>query len=99
MATITRSHVPTPSDPAPPGVVFRGVSWGDYEAMLRIVGDRPIRVTYDRGRMEVASPLWKHGHISYLLGRIIDVLTEERGVPVEAADPVTFSSQDLEKWV
>jgi Uma2 family endonuclease len=65
--------------------------------MLRIVGDRPIRVTYDRGRMEVMSPLWKHGSISYLLGRLIDVLTEEGGVPVEAGDPVTFNRPDLEK--
>jgi hypothetical protein len=30
---------------------FEGVSWEDYEAMLRIVGDRRIRVTYDNGSM------------------------------------------------
>jgi Uma2 family endonuclease len=78
-------------------VVFDGVSWDDYEAMLRIVGDRPIRVTYDRGRMELMSPLWRHGNVSYLLGRMVDVLTEEWGLPVEAGDPVTFKRQDLDK--
>lgn len=97
MATIS-----TPS-PAPglatTGIVFQGVTWDDYEAMLRIVGERPMRVTFDRGKMEVMSPLWKHGSISYLLGRLIDVLTEEGGVPVEAGDPVTFNRQDLEKGV
>lgn len=86
-----------PPQTTPPGVLFRRVSWGDYLAMLRIVGDRPIRVTYDRGRMELMSPLWRHGSVSYLLGRLIDVLTEERGVPVEAGDPVTFHRQDLDK--
>jgi hypothetical protein len=49
--------------------VFDGVSWDDYEAMLRIVGDRPIRVTYDRGRMEIMSPLWRQGNPSYLTFR------------------------------
>ena len=44
------------------GFDFDGVSWDDYEAMLRIVGNRPIRVTYDRGRMEIMSPLWTHGN-------------------------------------
>jgi Uma2 family endonuclease len=99
MATVTRPRPQGSSGPGLPGVVFEGVDWADYEAMLRIVGDRPIRVTYDRGRMEVMSPIWRHGNVSYLLGRLIDVLTEERDVPVEAGDPVTFKRQDLEKGV
>src|SRR3954470_3871406 len=77
--------------------VFDGVSWDDYEAMLRIVGDRPIRVTYDRGRMEIMSPLWAHGSPSYLLGRMIDILAEELDLTYEPADPVTFRRHDLEK--
>lgn len=84
---------------APPGVVFHGSTWDDYEAMLRLVGDRPIRVTYDRGRMEIMSPIWRHGGVSYLLGRLIDIWTEEQGIAVEAADPVTFQRPDLEKGV
>jgi Uma2 family endonuclease len=101
MPTVTRPRTQADLGPAPipPGVVFEGVTWDDYEAMLRIVGDRPIRVTYDRGRMELMSPLWRHGSVSYLLGRIVDVLTEEQGVPVEAGDPVTFKRQDLDKGV
>jgi len=37
-------------------VLFRGVSWDDYEAMLRIRGERRFRITYDRGLMEVIFP-------------------------------------------
>src|SRR3954447_19962242 len=80
-----------------PGFAFDGVSWDDYEAMLRIVGDRPIRVTYDRGRMEIMSPLWTHGNPSYLIGAMVDVLVEELGIRFEPADPVTFRRRDLEK--
>jgi hypothetical protein len=34
--------------PSAQRVVLYGVSWRDYEAMLRIVGERPIRVSYIR---------------------------------------------------
>ena len=37
-------------------VLFRGVTWDDYEAMLRIRGERRFRITYDRGLMEVVFP-------------------------------------------
>jgi Uma2 family endonuclease len=39
-------------------VLFRGVSWGDYEAMLRIRdgAGRRFRITYDQGLMEVEFP-------------------------------------------
>jgi hypothetical protein len=33
------------------GFVFHDVTWDDYEKMLEIVGDRPIRVTFDQETM------------------------------------------------
>ena len=92
MATVTEPQTRA-------SLVFDDVTWDDYEAMLRIVGERPFRVTYDDGRMEVMSSLLKHGGASYLLGRFIDVLTEEWDVPVEAGDPVTFNRRDIGKGV
>jgi len=79
------------------GWFFEGVSWDDYEAMLRIVGDRPIRVTYDQGRMEIMSPPWTHGSPSFLLGAMVTVLAEELEVSYEPADTVTFRRRDMEK--
>ena len=63
----TASPVPMAS-----GVVFRDATWDDYEAQLRIVGDRPIRVTYDQGTMEVFMPSFGHEDDAYRLGRMID---------------------------
>jgi Uma2 family endonuclease len=85
--------------PPVPGVVLHGVSWADYEAMLRIVGNRPIRINYDRGRMEIMSPLWRHGNGPFLLGRMVDTLVDELEIPYEGADPVTFRRPDLERGV
>ncbi len=92
MATVTKTS-PSPS------VVINDLTWADYEAMLKIVGDRPIRINYDRGRMEIMSPLPKHGNGSYLLGHMVDILIEELDIDYQPADPVTLRRSDLEKGV
>jgi Uma2 family endonuclease len=92
MATVTRTR-PVPA------VVFESASWADYEAQLRIIGNRHIRVNYDSGRMELMSPLWRHGNGATLLGWMVQTLVEELDIQVEGADPVTLKRPDLEKGV
>jgi Uma2 family endonuclease len=91
MATISTPRPPTP------GVVFHGVTWDDYEAMLRIVGERPIRVTYDRGRMEVFMPSFGHEDDAHLLGRMVETLTDELDIPVKAGGTTTHKRRDLDR--
>jgi Uma2 family endonuclease len=93
MATVVNKSAPAH------GVVIQGVTWDDYESMLRIVGSRPIRINYDSGRMEIMSPLQQHGHRSYLLGQLVDVLVDELRMRVVAVDPVTYNRHDLAKGV
>jgi Uma2 family endonuclease len=92
----------TPSRKRPPsssGVVFYDVTWNDYEALLRIVGERPIRVTYDEGAMEVFMPSFGHECDADLLGRMINVLTEELAISVVGGGTTTHKRQDLGKGV
>lgn len=86
-----------PREPDVPRFVFDRVSWADYEAMLRIVGNRPVRVTYDGGRMELVSPSYAHENLSHLLGRMVDTLTEELNMPVEAGGTTTHKRLDLDR--
>ena len=65
--------------------------------MLRIVGDRPIRVTYDRGMMEIFMPSFGHDNDAYLLGRLVDTLTEELNVLIEGGRTATHKRRDLGK--
>ncbi len=92
MATVTEAPTRT-------SVVFEDVTWEEYEAQLRIVGNRHIRVNYDDGRMEIMSPLKRHGNHGYLLGRMVDTLTDELDIQVFPADPVTLKRPDLGKGV
>ncbi len=102
MATATAPITESRSKPdvaARSSVVIHDVTWADYEAMLKIVGERPIRINYDRGGMEIMSPMNRHGNESYLLGCMVDVLVVGLRIPFLPADPVTYRREDLEKGI
>jgi Uma2 family endonuclease len=71
--------------------ILHDVDWKTYERLLRVFAERPsIRLTYDRGVLEIMSPLQKHEGSAYLLGRFVDTLTEELGLTVKAGRSTTF---------
>src|SRR5262249_50643039 len=53
--------------PPPRSLVLSGIDWRTYTRLLRIFADRPsIRLTYDRGELEIMSPLSEHEGDAYL---------------------------------
>jgi Uma2 family endonuclease len=73
-----------------PYAVLRDIDWRTYTRLLRVFEGRRFRLTYDRGTLEMMSPLWEHEGPAYLLGRMIDVLTEELQVPCRAGRSITL---------
>lgn len=72
-------------------LILHGVPWGTYARLLRALAERPgVRLTYDRGILEIMTLSHEHENQSYLLGRFVDVLTEERGLPVKGGRSTTF---------
>lgn len=98
ITTPTTGTTPTTST-RPPGERFllSGMSWEFYEHLLEELGDRHIRVTYDRGELELMSPFYRHENYSRLLGRMVEILTEELGMPFKAAGSTTFRRRSLER--
>jgi Uma2 family endonuclease len=76
----------TASSPA----VLHGIDWRLYTRLLRAFEGRRFHLTYDRGVLEIMSPLWEHEGAAYFLGRFIDVLTEELNLPCRAGRSVTL---------
>jgi Uma2 family endonuclease len=75
-----------------------GVSWREYTRMLRAFAERPgYRLTYDRGTLEIMSPLFAHEFGADLLGRFVVVLTEELGLPIQAARSTTFRRRRMRR--
>jgi Uma2 family endonuclease len=77
--------------------VLEDASWELYEQLLRDIGDRPIRINYDQGRLEMMSPLPEHERPKKLIGRLIEALTEERGIELASLGSTTFRRKDKAK--
>ena len=77
-------------------VLIRRVGWAGYQSLLKMVGDQPIRLTYDRGDVELMSPLLKHERKESLLGQFVRILAREFRIPVMPAGSTTWSREDLD---
>jgi Uma2 family endonuclease len=78
---------------APPEqrLILYSVPWRDYLRLLRIFADRPaVRLTYDRGTLELMTLSHGHESLGRLLGRFIVVLTEELGWPLKSGGSTTL---------
>lgn len=73
------------------------MTWEGYETLLKVLGDRPIRVTYDHGILELMSPSYNHERCKRLLGRFLDTVAEELNIPLIGGGSTTFRRQDLER--
>ena len=78
-------------------VVIRDVGWQGYQTLLNLVGDQPVRITYDRGDVELMSPLLKHERNRFLLARMVQILTEELEIPMMSAGSTTLNREDLDR--
>lgn len=78
-------------------VVLEDVSWELYEQLLREIGDRPIRINYDQGRLEMMSPLPEHEEVKILIHDLIKALTRELNVELKSLGSTTFRRADKAK--
>jgi Uma2 family endonuclease len=81
----------------PQRFVLYGVNWQTYEKALDTFGDRPIRITYDRGNLELMSPLPIHEAFKSLFLRLFDYLSDELDFGMKSCGSSTFRRQDLER--
>ena len=79
--------------------VFEGVSWAFYESVLRQVGDGPVRVAYDDGRLEIMSPLPEHERPKRAIGRLVEQLTLELDIAIASFGSTTFRRRGRRKGV
>lgn len=78
-------------------MVFDAVSWREYELIGRAFQDRPIKITYDRGRLEIMTPSFKRERRKHLIRKLLDALTEELQIEVLGAGGMTFKRKEKKK--
>ena len=76
--------------------LLKNISWQTYEALLKdLESQRGIRLTYDRGLLEIMTPLAPHERNSRLIGRLVEALTEELNIEICSLGSLTCKREDL----
>ena len=82
---------------APPDEMIHlsGISWKTYETLLEELSDRRLRLTYNRGNLEIMAPYPEHELNKQVLGRFIETIAEELEVSIYPLGSTTFKQPEL----
>jgi len=91
--------------PPPPSIdldevqhfVMDGITWDFYERLLKEIGDRPIRVTFDEGALEIIAPLSEHEIPKSFIGFMIGTLALLTNREIASGGSTTFRRRDKQK--
>lgn len=73
------------------------IPWDKYVVYSDGLGPRHVRVTYDRGEMELMTLSSRHEHKKRRLGRLVETLTEEMEIDIASFGSMTCRREDLER--
>lgn len=71
-------------------LVLESVSWQSYQQILHAFDDRHLRITYDRGALEIMTLSPEHERIKHLLSYVIGILVEELDWDMAGFGSMTF---------
>jgi len=72
-----------------------GISWQTYESLLEELSDRRLRLTYNRGTLEIMAPSPEHEFSKTLMGRFVETLAEELEIQIYPLGSTTLKRPEL----
>jgi Uma2 family endonuclease len=89
---MTATLIPSQSS----GILLTNISWKTYESLLNeLTQQGGIRLTYDRGTLEIITPLAPHEKYKKILGRFVETVTDELNVEICSLGSLTCRREDL----
>jgi Uma2 family endonuclease len=85
------------SNSAEQRVVLDNISWPTYLALLEDADGCRGRIAYDQGVLEIMAPSWLHEAVNKLIGRMIEVFTEERNIEMVSGRSTTWKREDVKR--
>jgi Uma2 family endonuclease len=76
-------------------IVLHDITWDMYQQLREANPSGCLRMTYDRGELEIMSPSRKHELIAHRLGLMIHEWTMLHNVAIDGGGSTTFSRKDL----
>lgn len=84
---------PTPTEKR---VTLSGVSWQAFEELLGELGtERTARMTYDRGKLEMMTPLEEHDRCNRLIESLILVIADELYLKIQSLGSVLLTLPEV----
>jgi Uma2 family endonuclease len=77
--------------------VLNNVSWEQYGKFLEAIGENHVRVTYDRGRLELMSPQSLHERYKHFFSLFLLALSKATGVKIYGMGSTTFRSPNADR--
>jgi Uma2 family endonuclease len=78
-------------------VVLGNAPWETYTSLRDASENDGLRMTYDRGDLQITSPSNPRERLAYLIGRFIDIWTLEKRIPIQSGGSTTFRRKDLRR--
>ena len=77
-------------------VLLENISWQTYQSLLKDYEEQAgIRLTYDRGKLEIMTPLDPHESSKKLIGRFVEAATEELNIEIRSLGSRTCQREEL----
>ena len=103
MSTSTTNPTPVPASPLRRrkrgrAVVIPFVDWQTYEQLLQVFeGKRNLKLTYDRGELEIMVPSQEHESDADMLAALVVILTKGFKLPIHRGGSTTLKRLKLKK--
>ena len=100
-ATIERARIETTREPLGPRprVVLHGISWETYERLSDEACHQHVRMFYDRGRLELVSPMYAHERYKGFMSRFVDHVLLGLGMSFEAAGSTRWKRVAVQRGI
>lgn len=79
--------------------LLRGLDWAAYRRISETLTGHHLRLTYDRGNLELTTISSQRGRLSGLIARMVTVLTEELSLLICGCRDMTCDREDLERGI
>jgi Uma2 family endonuclease len=86
----------TLAEPLPPQniTILHCIQWDTYQKLVRDLESQPgTKLTYDNGTLEILMPLPPHERYKRLLGRFVEVTTEELEIEICSLGSTTWTEK------
>ena len=78
-------------------ILLSDISWDFYVTFCEEIGERPLRLSYNEGSLEITITKAPHEFYRTMLAKLIETIFLERDIPVRSGGAMTFQRHDLEK--